>query len=232
MNQKNRIKILSISIAVLAVFSIMIATSLNKGKKEAEILSANKEEVSDNKPEMVAEKDAASGDGDVKEEVKPIEVTAEAKKEINALIKEYYGDTEKVDKKVLSATKGQEADKAAESIAEKREGIEKYNDVKTIIKSGLKEGTYFAFTTYYMKLFHIKTEVPGMSVVYVITDSKGTLAIEHDTSAPDLQDHINKLSQEKEIETEIERVNTELASAVKEDATLKDFIDKLQKVSK
>jgi hypothetical protein len=232
MNRKSKIKILSLSIAVLAVFSILIATSLNKGKKEAEILNANKEETNDSDIEKVDAKDETLGDGDVKEEVKPIEVTAEAKKEINTLINEYYGDTEKVDKKVLSATKGQEAEKAAESIAEKREGIEKYNDVKTIIKPGLKEGTYFAFTTYYMKLFHIKTEVPGMSVVYVITDSKGALAIEHDTSAPDLQDHINKLSQEKEIKTEIERVNTELASAVKEDATLKDFIDKLQKVSK
>ncbi len=157
MNRKSKIKILSLSIAVLAVFSILIATSLNKGKKEAEILSANKEETNDSDIEKVDAKDETLGDGDVKEEVKPIEVTAEAKEEINTLINEYYGDTEKVDKKVLSATKGQEAEKAAESIAEKREGIEKYNDVKTIIKPGLKEGTYFAFTTYYMKLFHIKT---------------------------------------------------------------------------
>jgi len=83
-----------------------------------------------------------------------------------------------------------------------------------------------------MKFFHIKTEVPGMSVVYVVTDSKGVLNIEHDTSAPDLQNHISKLSEEKEIKSEIERVNKELASAVKKDATLKDFINELHKVSK
>lgn len=230
MDRKSKIKILSLSIAVFAVLSLLIVTSLNKDKKEAGILSANKEETNDNN--AATAETSKIEDGAVKEEDKVIEITTETKKEINTLIKEYYGDTEKVDKKVLSATKEQEVEKTAESIAEKREGIEKYNEVKTIIKPGLEEGTYFAFTTYYMKFFHIKTEVPGMSVVYVITDNKGVLAIEHDTSAPDLQNYINELSQEEEIKSEIERVNTELASAVKKDATLKDFIEELHKVSK
>jgi len=236
MNHKSKIKIFSLSIVALAVLSFLIVTSLNKDKKEAGILSANKKEANESNVEKTGEEDTAKTfnleDGAVQEENKVAEISTETKKEINDLIKEYYGNTEKVDKEVLSATKGQEAEKAAESIVEKREGIEKYNDVKSIIKPGLEEGSYFAFTTYYMKFFHIKTEVPGMSVVYVVTDSKGVLNIEHDTSAPDLQNHINKLSEEKEIKSEIERVNKELASAVKKDATLKDFINELHKVSK
>lgn len=242
MNRKNKIMLLSLGFGTLVVLALLIIPHLYNNK--AGVLGKKQEEVKNNatkaasntalKTENTIEKPMVSNTSTKVEETNNMKtvISEKIKKDINALIKEYYGNTEKLEEEVLATTKKQEAKKAVESITEKREGIERYNDVKTIIKAGLEEETYFVFTTYNMKFFNIETEAPGMSVAYVVTDKSGALAIEQDTSAPNLQIYINKLSQEKDIKSEIERVNKELASATKEDETLKDFIDQLQKASK
>ena len=78
MDRKSKIKILSLSIAVFAVLSLLIVTSLNKDKKEAGILSANKEETNDNN--AATAETSKIEDGAVKEEDKVIEITTETKK--------------------------------------------------------------------------------------------------------------------------------------------------------
>lgn len=253
MNHKSKVKLLSLSIAVLVVFVLLIIPSLNGNKKEAGVLDENKKSDgtesktalnTENETGTLSKSDTSNKQGEIdnksgktdsklgETDNKKTVISKETKENINALIKEYYGNTKKLDGEVLAETKDQKSKKAVESITEKREGIEKYNKIKTIIRAGLEEGTYLVFTTYNMKFFNIETEAPGMSVVYVVTDKNGTLAINQDTSDPKLQNYINELSQEEDIKSEIERVNTELASATKKDKTLKDFIDKLQKVSK
>lgn len=236
MNHKNKVKILSLSIVALVVLALLIIPSLNGNKKEAGDENKKSDGASktalnaENTTGTTMETDTSNKSGEI--DNKKTVISKETKENINTLIKEYYGNTKKIDEEVLAATKDQKTKKAEESITEKREGIEKYNKVKTIIRAGLEEGTFLVFTTYNVKFFNIDTEAPGMSVVYVVTDKNGVLVIEQDTSDPKLQNYINELSQEKEIKSEIERVNTELASATKKDETLKDFIDKLQKASK
>lgn len=237
MDHKNKVKLLSLSIAAIAVLALLI---INGNKKEAGVLGGKQEDVNNNKTDAAVtalntEDTPAESDASTKSEETNNKITVinkETKENINTLIKDYYGNINKLDKEVLAATKDQEAEKTVKSITEKREGIEEYNQVKTTIKAGLEEGTYLVFTTYNMKFFNIETEAPGMSVVFVVTDKSGALAIENDISDPKLQEYINELSQEEEIKSEIKRVDTELSDATKSDETLKNFIDKLREVSK
>ena len=243
MNQNTKRKIVGLSVAAFVVIAFFIINGLNSKNKEADVLSVNKEEII-NKSTEASASDTASNEeiagtpfaleasDKANETEKKITISKETKENINTLIKEYYGNTKNLDGEVIASAKKQDADKAVESITEKREGIEKYDNVKTIIRSGLDERTYLVFTTYNMKFYNIETEAPGMSVVYVITDKSGILAIDQDTNDQKLQNYINELSQEDEIKSEIERINTELESATKKDETLKDFINKLQKASK
>lgn len=242
MNQNTKRKLAGLCVTALVVIAFFIINSLNSKSKETDILSANQEDINKtaktasdtaSNEEKTGTPFASEASAKANETDKKLTVISEEIKEnINTLINEYYGSTKKLDEEVLATTKKQDVDKVVESITAKREGIEKYNNVKAIIRAGLDEGTYLVFTTYKMKFYNIETEAPGMSVVYVITDKSGTLAIDQDTNDEKLQKYINELSKEDEITSEIERVNTELESATIKDETLKEFINKLQNASK
>jgi hypothetical protein len=112
---------------------------------------------------------------------------------------------------------------------EKREGIEAYQDITSYIKPGLIDDTYVIFSSYNMKFENIETLAPGMSVVYVGKGVGENYSIIKDTKDEELNDYINLLLQEEDMVRLTDEVNTSLEKAMKDDTTLKDFIQKVEK---
>jgi hypothetical protein len=82
-----------------------------------------------------------------------------------------------------------------------------------------------------MKLYNIETLVPGMSLLYIISDDKGKLYLYNDTLAENVKQYIEDLKNGEDIKKMIEEVNTQLTDAVAEDASLEEFIKYLKTLS-
>lgn len=150
------------------------------------------------------------------------------KSEVDELMNTYY-KSGKADKDNSNSTETQSQEmKKTESGTPTDEIIEEYRDIKNYIKPGLDEDSYIVFTTYNIKVFNIDTLVPGMSSLFVVRDENGQLTIKDDPDNKKLNEHIQKLSKEKDIKKIIDNVNSKLAAAIKKDNSLKEFIDYLK----
>ncbi len=180
---------------------------------------------------LSAEEKQTSDDKNVNQEQSVSE--DDIKSEINNLINTYY-DSLGDEKKDSLDTKDQTADdksvkkQTSEEKKSENDIIEKYQDIKTYIKPGLDKNSYVVFTTYNIKLYNIDTLVPGMSSMVISRDKEGNLSINPDQNNKKLNDHINKLSKEKDIKKVINDINSKLTKAVKKDTLLQGFMDYLK----
>ncbi|GEM_PF-3449101 len=121
---------------------------------------------------------------------------------------------------------GQAAEDKKEGVSNKlSEIIEEYKNITTYIKPGLDKDSYVVFTTYDIKLYNIDTLIPGMSSLSVRREETGVLCINEDTGNEELKNHIDKLTEDEDIQKLIKKVNSELKAAQNKDNSLKEFID-------
>jgi hypothetical protein len=159
----------------------------------------------------------------------PENITEAVKNDITKLIKKYYDTSELPGKNVFMTD--EQASKELASIKQKREVIEKYKNIVTYIKPGLLPDTYVVFTTYNMKVTNIDTLVPGMSLLYITKNENGDLRVNNDTPDEQLNQLLTQLTKEDDIKSLIDKVNSDLKSAMAKDNSLKDFVKYLKSVS-
>jgi hypothetical protein len=243
-----------IGAGIFIAFILLIITNQNQGNKEKikteenqtqlseeeiknettvqednrTIADSNESTLADNES-MAAEIETTAEEAAIDQKLNPVSEAAQT--EINKLIDSYYDISEKIDEELLMAEGDNDEQKEIESITKKREVIEAYQNINTTIKPGLDPNTYVAFTTYDMKLYNIETLVPGMSLLYIISDDKGKLYLYNDTLAENVNQYIEDLMNGEDIKKMIEEVNTQLTDAVAEDASLEEFIKYLKTLS-
>lgn len=154
------------------------------------------------------------------------------KSKINELITRYYDITNKFDTKILLSNKQEEIDQRKELFSRKKEIIQNYESIQNYIKQGLTENTYIVYTTYDIKLKNIDTLVPGMSVLTVVKDeTSGELFVNVSPNNKDLNDYIKQVAESDDMKEIIEEVNRELTKAIKNDASLKEFVEYLKEIA-
>jgi hypothetical protein len=212
------------------------------GNEEARTESSVKDEVTTNENELIKEDNTLSIANDIaaessldaseaEEELRMAEISEDTKDEVHELIKLYYNVKVKLSKDLLMTTSQEEEDKTIASIEKKREVIEKYKNIKTVLKPGLKPNTYVVFTTYDTKLNNIDSLVPGMSLLYLVSNEKGKLSIYNDTPSDELSGYFEQMTREEDIKKLIDEVNTKLAAVITEDAALKELVEYLKAAS-
>lgn len=211
---------ITIVVLLLIIINLDATSTINNNtnsNKTTEDLSAT--EINDSVAQVDTQADtkvsetqswALSAEDDLKEEAERT-LDDNKKKELENLAESYY----------LTLVES-ESD-------EKREGIETYKDITSYIKPGLVDDTYVIFSSYNMKFENIETLAPGMSVVYVGKGDGDNYSIIKATNDEELNDYINLLLQEDDIVKLTNEVNTSLEKAMKEDVSLKDFIQKVEK---
>ncbi len=181
------------------------------------------------------ENEAAEG-ADVLAEAKVASSTVVAKDQeleanMDTLVNQYFDLTGSYNADILTSRTKADKKKGQQIFDRKKEIIEKYENVKEIIKPGQTENTYIVFTTYDIKLKKVETLVPGMSVLIVTKADSGDLLINNTPNDDSLTEYINQIAAEDELKTLIEDVNKNLTAAIKKDSSLKQLVEYLNELS-
>jgi len=151
---------------------------------------------------------------------------------ISVLVNKYFDLAGEYDSSILTSKTKADKKKGQEIFNRKKEVIEKYENIKEIVKPGLTEDTYIVFTTYDIKMKNVETLVPGMSVLVIGRDEAGGLLISNGKNDDSLTEYINQTaSEDDELKAIIEEVNKKLAAALKEDSSLKQMVEYLKELS-
>ncbi len=156
---------------------------------------------------------------------------AAAEADISVLVNKYFDLAGEYDISILTSRTKADKKKGQETFDRKKEVIEKYENIKEIVKPGLTEDSYIVFTTYDIKMKNVETLVPGMSVLVVSRDESGELLINNGKNDDGLTDYINQTASEEELKSVIEGVNKKLAAALKKDSSLKQLVEYLKELS-
>lgn len=226
-------KILLIGSGMFILIIMLLLIQINK--------TTNQQQNSRNQSEKIAidnftndeMKDKTNDKTLVKEDINHKEnvIDENTKKELDSLISRYYDISNTENQKDEITKNNNDDSKKMISHIKARTGIEKYENIKTYVRSGLKENTFIVFTAYDMKFINIDTLAPGMSVLYIKKDESGDLSIQEKEADKKLNAYINELTKEDEINSLIQNTNTRLKNILKKDESLTKFIEKLENVS-
>ncbi len=225
----------------LGLVAIIIAVSLysvnQKGNKKDDTnieisseVASTESAVSDESQMFSASKET---DVNAKSMVESAEVVEDqaVENDIKILVDKYFDLTGTYNIDILTSRTKEDKKKGQQLFDRKKEIIEKYEDIKEIIKPGQTEGSYIVFTTYNIKLKKVETLVPGMSVLIVSKDDTGELLINNTPNEDSVTEYINQIASEDELKSIIEEVNKKLAAAIKEDSSLKQLVEYLNELS-
>lgn len=150
---------------------------------------------------------------------------------MDALVNQYFDLTGSYNVDILTSRTKADKKKGEQIFDRKKEIIEKYENVKEIIKPGQAENTYIVFATYDIKLKKVETLVPGMSVLIVTKADSGELLINNTPNDDSLTEYIKQIAAEDELKTLVEKVNKNLTAAIKKDSSLKQLVEYLNELS-
>lgn len=221
----NKKKVLTGSgIFILAILILLITINKTTNQQNSSINQTEKTTIDNSK------KTTSNGVIDTTNDNNENVIDENTKSEIDRLISKYY-DISNTDSQQETKIEKDKELKQKRSHIEVRNGIEKYENIKTYVRLGLKENTYIVFTTYDMKFINIDTLAPGMSVLSITKDENGDFFIQDKEADEKINAYINELIKEDEINNLIQNVNNRLKKIVKKDESLKEFIEKLEDIS-
>lgn len=189
----------------------------------------------DKEPDKVAEQDVSDNDEDAdNSEDEPIENTNALEKnaypELNAVINTFYTAWGNKDiDSMKSVTDSFDATDEAKVLNSTY--IESYNNINTYTKKGLTEGSYVVFVSYELKFVDIDTPAPGLTQVYVETDSDGNFYIHTDDEDPEIQAYVEEVTQDEDVQELISAVQQDYLEAQNADEELRLFQEQLGEMS-
>ena len=108
--------------------------------------------------------------------------------------------------------------------------VESYGDVKAYTISGPSDGTYIAFVSSRCKYLGINQTLPMLSEYYLYTTEDGSLKIMDDTDSDAAVTEAMKAALEnEEVKNLIEQVQNDYQNALDADASLRAYVESIQK---
>ncbi|MGI6096179.1 MAG: SH3 domain-containing protein [Lachnospiraceae bacterium] len=189
----------------------------------------------DKEPDKVTEQDVSDNEEDAdNSEKEPIDDTNPLEKnaypELNAVIETFYTAWGNKDiNSMKSVTDSFDATDEAKVLNSTY--IESYNNINTYTKKGLTDGSYVVFVSYELKFVDIDTPAPGLTQVYVETDSNGKFYIHTDDEEPEIQTYVEKVTQDADVQELISTVQQAYQDAQNSDEELRQFQEQLGEAS-
>ncbi len=143
--------------------------------------------------------------------------------EILSLVTRYYNAAAQKDEETLSGIVNPWNETVRENIFDNNI-VESYNNISTYSKSGPEAGTYVTYVYYEGKLAGFDTLVPSLSMLYLFTDTDGTLKVGDREEDPEIAGYISSISSDADVQDLIREVNTKYETAVGSDPELAAFM--------
>ncbi len=103
--------------------------------------------------------------------------------------------------------------------------IESYENIATYSKAGPDKDSYVVYAYYEGRISGISTPVPGLSLLYVVRNSDGSLVVKDRNSSKEVSDYISSVSSDADVQELIKDVNRMCENAKNSDPALKAFLD-------
>lgn len=198
-------------------FGIRACVGSKKGNSEGEQVTAQDDQ--GNVPSS-STKDGETDDG--KKDANPMETASD---EVTALIKSYYKALGDKDVEGLKALEVNFAPADEAKIINAKDYIEGYEVGDVYTKKGLEEGTYVVYACHSYIFKDIDTPAPILSLLYVITDSDGSLKIDGGwMDDKEITAYTEELNKDDDVKALTAKVQAENEEAQKNDAALAEFL--------
>lgn len=213
---------LAILVVLIVLFlGIRAITGLTTSKEIG--ATTEKTQVVDSKSEKTEAEDK-NKTKNKKEETSSLEENAYP--EVNTLINSFYEAWGQKDiEKMKQLTDNLDA--ADEAKVSNSTYIESYNDITVYTKPGLTEDSYVVYASYKLKFTDINTEAPGLSQLYVIKNEDGSYIIHNDNSDEKINNYLQEVTQDKDVQELVSKVEDDLNAAIESDEDLKAFEEQL-----
>lgn len=206
-------------VLIVLFFGIRVITGLTTSKEKG--ATTEKTQVVDSKSEKTEAEDKTENK---KEETSSLEENAYP--EVNTLINSFYEAWGQKDiEKMKQLTDNLDA--ADEAKVSNSTYIESYNDITVYTKPGLTEDSYVVYASYKLKFTDINTEAPGLSQLYVIKNEDGSYIIHNDNSDEKINNYLQEVTQDKDVQELVSKVEDDLNAAIESDEDLKAFEEQL-----
>ena len=222
----DNLRYILLGLAILVVllvlfFGIRAITGLVSSKEEG--TTTEKIQVVDSENEKTEAEDKNKTENK-KEETSSLEKNAYP--EVNTLINSFYEAWGQKDiEKMKQLTDNLDA--ADEAKVSNSTYIESYNDITVYTKPGLTEDSYVVYASYQLKFTDINTEAPGLSQLYVIKNEDGSYIIHNDNTDEKINEYLQEVTQDKDVQELVSKVEDDLNAAIESDEDLKAFEEQL-----
>lgn len=143
--------------------------------------------------------------------------------EITELMKAYYDAKHKCDvDKLKELASDPSYIPSKEKLQEEIYFDEDFRNIKCYVKKGYREGTYFVYVYYDIKLYNIDTLLPTLKQFYIVTVD-GKLKIYTPDYDEEINDYFAARKQDADVKELFDEVNKKYKKALKKDADLEAF---------
>ncbi|WP_230397615.1 hypothetical protein [Novisyntrophococcus fermenticellae] len=216
---------LGILIVVAAIFfGVWFLTSaMNKDKETGSKETSQKENIqTTSASEKETDAETSSGSNTDKEELSTLEANGNA--ELSALMNQYYtalgGKNIDVLKSLVDNLSGEE-----QTSITAEPNIEGYEEIVSYTFPGQEDGTYVVIASYNTKYKDIETRAPGLSQMYVYTDTDGKLVIAAEVKDETIKTYMNDIQNQPEVRQLIQKTQADYEAARASDAKLDALIN-------
>lgn len=143
---------------------------------------------------------------------------------ILTVVREYYTAAAAKDVDTLSTIVSPWNDEVSKSILQNNV-VESYENISTYSKAGPVEGSYVVFVYFDGKVSNIDTLVPSLSMLYLTTDTSGSLIISDRESSKEVSDYIDQISSDADVQALVADVDSKCETAQESDPALKEFME-------
>ncbi len=216
---------LGILIVVAAIFfGVWFLTSaMNKDKEAGSKETSQKENVQTaSTSEKEGDAKTSSGSDTGKEELSTLEANGNA--ELSALMNQYYTALGGKNIDVLKSLVDNLSEEEQTSITAEP-NIEGYEKIMSYTFPGQEDGTYVVIVSYDTKYKDIETRAPGLSQMYVYTNTDGKLVISAEVKDETIKTYMNDIQNQPEVRQLIQKTQADYEAARASDAKLDALIN-------
>lgn len=177
--------------------------------------------------DSVSTEAAATEDSTAEIPVTTESLKVDAYPDVNALVNSYFSAMAAGDTDTLSTICNTLDDEAKIRITKKAEYTESYDSFKCYTKPGPVANSYIVFAYYQIKFKNIDTKAPGLTSLYVCTNSDGSLYVYNGDMPQNISNYIKAVAAQDDVVALLKQVDEEYTAATDKDKTLKAFMDAL-----
>lgn len=209
-------------VVVLIFFGVKFLTStMDKGNDSSSVSGSSAEATPTPTPDTQTNSGADSTS--VSEPEPGTTFVKDGNAEITALMNTYYTalggkDIETLRTVVDNLTEEEQSQINSEA------NIEGYSDISAYTLAGQQEGTYVVFVTFNCKYKDIDTKAPGLTQMYVYTNTEGKLVIAAEVTDEAVNNYMRDLQSQPEVKALIEESQKAYDDARNSDAKLDALI--------